>query len=113
MTYVLEIARLRYLKVSGGMVRVRTAYSLSAVVDVAFDRYADVRVLPDHATEFKAKITSDFFFLESATKNMDMIVDAAVIFLQQEDPIKYTVKKTGLNSCWLGGGGGTTMILNV
>ena len=87
------------------MVRVRTAYSLSAVVDVAFDRYAEVRVLPDPATEFKAKITSDLFFLESPTKNLDMIVDAAVIFLKQEDPIKYTVKKTGLNSCWLGRGG--------
>ena len=103
MTYIWEIASLRYLSLSGGMVRVRTPYSLSARMDVVFDRYCDIRVLPEHAKEFKAKITSDFNFLDNATKDTDMMVDAAVIFLGQEDSIKYVVKKTGLNSCWLGG----------
>ena len=72
-------------------------------MDVVFDKYCEVRVLLEHATEFKAKITDDFNFLNNADKDTDVMIDAVVIFLEQGDPIKHTVKKTGLNSRWLGG----------
>ena len=85
------------------MVRGRTSYSLSASMDVAFDKYCVIRAAPEPASEYKATITSDFTFLETADKDTDKTVDAAVIYLGQEDAIKYMVKKTGLNSCWLGG----------
>ena len=85
------------------MPRGRTSYSLSAIMDVVFDKYCVIRAAPEPAEEYKATITSDFTFLETANKDTDKTVDAAVIFRGQEDSIKYTVKKTGLNSCWLGG----------
>ena len=97
--YIWAIVCLRYLDLSGGMVRPWSATSLSVVVDVIFDKYARIQVVPDHGRDFKAKVTIDFSFLEGATKDIDMIVDAAVVYVQQEAPIKYTVKKTGLNSC--------------
>ncbi len=72
-------------------------------MDVAFDRYCEITVLVDHGKEFNARITNDFIFLATATKDTDMMLDAAVIYLGQEDSIKYTIKKTGSRGCWLGG----------
>ena len=81
-------------------------------MDVVFDKYCVIRPAPAPDVirpapapdvEYKATVISDFTFLETANKDTDKIVDAAVIFLGQADTIKYTIKKTGLNSCWLGG----------
>ena len=91
------------MSLSGGMVRVRSPYSLSAKMDVVFDRYCDIGLLLTHDKVFKAKITSDFSFLDVAAADTDVVMDAAVIFLGQDDTIKYTVKKTGLSGCRLGG----------
>ena len=47
-------------------------------MDVAFDRYCEITVLADHGKEFKARIINDFSFLATATKDTDMMLDAAV-----------------------------------
>ena len=72
-------------------------------MDVVFDKYCVIRSAPVPDVEYKVAVISDFTFLETANKDTDVIVDAAVIFLGQSEAIKHTIKKTGLNSCWLGG----------
>ena len=94
-------ANARYVTLSGGHVRVRSPYSLSAKMDVVFDRHCSICVLPTYEQKFKAKIICDFAFLDGATADIDDVMDAAVIVVGQEDTIKYTVKKTGLVFCRL------------
>ena len=82
---------------SGGVVRARSPDSLSAKMDVVFDRYCDIGLLPTHDKVFKADFFSDFSFLDVATADLDVVLDAAVIFLGQDDTIKYKFPKTGLS----------------
>ena len=72
-------------------------------MDVVFDRYCDIGLLPTHDKVFKAKIISDFSFLDVATADPDVVLDAAVIFLGQDDTIKYKLFRTGLRGCRLSG----------
>ena len=65
-------------------------------MDVVFDRYAQIELLQNHAKRFQAVVQSDFGFIDEATADTDVVMDAAVIFVGQDDTIKYTVKKTGL-----------------
>ena len=87
------------MKFTGGMVRVRSPYSLSDKMDVVFDRYAQIELLQNHSKCFQAVVTSDFGFIDKATADTDVVMDAALIFVGQDDTIKYTVKKTGLIIC--------------
>ena len=102
MTYVLEIVSSRYVTLSGGMVRVRSGYSMSAKMDVIFDRYCEVSRVAEPVNQYEPKITWDFAFLQESTKDIDVMLDVSVIYLSQDDAIKYTIKKTGRNGSWLG-----------
>ena len=75
---------------------------MSAKMDVIFDRYCEVLPVAEPVNQFEPKITWDFGFLQESTKDIDVMLDVSVIYLSQDDAIKYTIKKTGRNGSWLG-----------
>ena len=103
MAYAWVSKSVRYVRFSGGVVRPRSPDGLSAKMDVVFDRDCDIGLLFTHDKVFKAQIISDFSFLNVATADLDVVLDAAVIFLGQDDTIKYKLFRTGLSGGRLGG----------
>ena len=91
------------MRFSGGVVRPRSPDGLSAKMDVVFDRDCDIGLLFTHDKVLKADFFSDFSFLDVATADLDVVLDAAVIFWGQDDTIKYKLFRTGLRGCRLSG----------